>query len=125
MYVIWPAILDEAEYMNSLSLKSKIPVSNLGVPEVLLTTIRSLTTPSASTLVSSTYAVSPSRFVSPSPNRNIVGLLTKVTDSTKAANNSPLLICSLSWKLPPTRLITSKWFVPESITVATTSDSCP
>ena len=39
--------------MYSLSLKSNIPVSNLGVPEVLLTTTLSVTLPNGSTLVSS------------------------------------------------------------------------
>ena len=75
-------------------------------------------------LVSSTYAVSPSKLVSASPNSNIVGALTRVTDSTNAANNSPLLICSLSWKVP-VKLITSIWLVPESIIVAIVSDCCP
>ena len=62
--------------MYSLSLKSYIPVSNLGVPEVLLTTSLSVTLPTVSTFVSSTYAVSPSRLVIASPNSNIVSLLT-------------------------------------------------
>ena len=111
--------------MYSFNLISKIPVSYLEVPEVLLNSNVSVAPPVASRLVSSMIAISPSKLVIVYWNLKRFSVLIRSTLATTAVNKFVLLRISLTTKGPSVMLITSIWNVPESITVAYASEVSP